>query len=269
MKNLFVRILIIICAVACSFATNSCTSVEAKKVKTHRAVKQKKQSKVGAASQVIKSDKPLVLSNDDKLCVDRANELAFTLLKKQSSSEPFKSFTFSPLSVSYALAMASNGASGATLKEIEALTGPSAAANSFYSRYVAHFTPSVVMSNYLAMNNRFIINPEYIKAITGVYNAQVSNLDFGTSKATQQLNDWIKQQSGGEFDNIVKETHPNEIIYLINYLKFKALWANPLTRILLLTVSSPTMMAPPLLCRRCSAISVNFTTRIIPARQFQ
>ena len=227
MKSLFVRILIIICAVACSFATHSCTSAEAKRVKTHRAVKQKKQSKVGVASQVIKSDKSLVLGNDDKLCVDRANELAFTLLKKQSSSEPFKSFTFSPLSVSYALAMASNGASGATLKEIEALTGPSAVANSFYSRYVAHFTPSVVMSNYLAMNNRFIINPEYIKAITGVYNAQVGNLDFGTSKATQQINDWIKQQSGGEFDNIVKQTHPNEIIYLINYLKFKALWANP------------------------------------------
>ncbi len=227
MKILFVRILIIICAVACSFTTHSCTSAEAKRVKTHRAVKQKKQSKVGVASQVIKSDKPLVLGNDDKLCVDRANELAFTLLKKQSSSEPFKSFTFSPLSVSYALAMASNGASGATLKEIEALTGPSAAANSFYSRYVAHFTPSVVMSNYLAMNNRFIINPDYIKAITGVYNAQVGNLDFGTSKATQQINDWIKQQSGGEFDNIVKQTHPNEIIYLINYLKFKALWANP------------------------------------------
>ena len=76
-------------------------------------------------------------------------------------------------------------------------------------------------------DKRFIINPDYIKAITGVYNAQVSNLDFGTSKATQQINDWIKQQSGGEFDNIVKETHPNEIIYLVNYLKFKALWENP------------------------------------------
>ena len=56
MKILFVRILIIICAVACSFTTHSCTSAEAKRVKTHRAVKQKKQSKVGVASQVIKSD---------------------------------------------------------------------------------------------------------------------------------------------------------------------------------------------------------------------
>ena len=46
------------------------------------------------------------------------------------------------------------------------------------------------------MNNRFVINQGYIKAITGVYNAQVSNLDFGTGKATQQLNYWIKQQSG-------------------------------------------------------------------------
>ncbi|MBR0025261.1 MAG: TonB family protein [Muribaculaceae bacterium] len=220
----FSRILIIICALVCSLG--ACAG-EAAKVKTHRVAKQRQQSKAGVTSQVTKSDKPFVLSSDDKLCVDKANELAFILLKKQSAEEPFKSFTFSPLSVSYALAMASNGASGATLKEIEALTGPSTATNSFYSRYVAHFTPSVVMSNYLAMNKRFIINPDYIKAITGVYNAQVSNLDFGTSKATQQINDWIKQQSGGEFDNIVKETHPNEIIYLVNYLKFKALWENP------------------------------------------
>ena len=220
----FSRILIIICAVVCSLG--ACAG-ESAKVRTHRATKQRQQSKASVTSQVTKSNKPLVLSDDDKLCVDKVNELAFILMKKQSANAPFKSFTFSPLSVSYALAMASNGASGATLKEIEALTGHSSAANAFYSKYVAHFMPEIVMSNYLAMNKRFAINQDYIKAIKGVYNAQVSNLDFGTSKATQQLNDWIKQQSGGEFDNIVKETHPNEIIYLINYLKFKALWANP------------------------------------------
>ena len=220
----FSRILIIICALVCSLG--ACAG-ESAKVRTHRATKQRQQSKASVTSQVTKSNKPLVLSDDDKLCVDKVNELAFILMKKQSANAPFKSFTFSPLSVSYALAMASNGASGATLKEIEALTGHSSAANAFYSKYVAHFMPEIVMSNYLAMNKRFAINQDYIKAIKGVYNAQVSNLDFGTSKATQQLNDWIKQQSGGEFDNIVKETHPNEIIYLINYLKFKALWANP------------------------------------------
>ena len=204
----------LVCIMACSLGAYASTSSQV----YHRAT---------TPAAEANSDKPLVVNNDDKLCINKTNELAFTLLQKQSQSEPYKSFTFSPLSVSYALAMASNGASGATLKEIEALTGPSTAANSFYSRYMAHFTPSVVMSNYLAMNKRFIINPDYIKAITGVYNAQVSNLDFGTSKATQQINDWIKQQSGGEFDNIVKETHPNEIIYLVNYLKFKALWENP------------------------------------------
>ncbi len=220
----FSRILIIICAVVCSLG--ACAG-ESAKVRTHRATKQRQQSKASVTSQVTKSNKPLVLSDDDKLCVDKVNELAFILMKKQSANAPFKSFTFSPLSVSYALAMASNGASGATLKEIEALTGHLSAANAFYSKYVAHFTPEIVMSNYLAMNKRFAINQDYIWAIKGVYNAQVGNLDFGTSKATQQLNDWIKQQSGGEFDNIVKETHPNEIIYLINYLKFKSLWANP------------------------------------------
>lgn len=220
----FSRILIIICALVCSLG--ACAG-ESAKVRTHRATKQRQQSKASVTSQVTKSNKPLVLSDDDKLCVDKVNELAFILMKKQSANAPFKSFTFSPLSVSYALAMASNGASGATLKEIEALTGHLSAANAFYSKYVAHFTPEIVMSNYLAMNKRFAINQDYIWAIKGVYNAQVSNLDFGTSKATQQINDWIKQQSGGEFDNIVKETHPNEIIYLINYLKFKSLWANP------------------------------------------
>ncbi len=220
----FSRILIIICAVVCSLG--ACAGDSAK-VRTHRATKQRQQSKASVTSQVTKSNKPLVLSDDDKLCVDKVNELAFILMKKQSANAPFKSFTFSPLSVSYALAMASNGASGATLKEIEALTGHSSAANAFYSKYVAHFMPEIVMSNYLAMNKRFAINQDYIRAIKGVYNAQVGNLDFGTSKATQQINDWIKQQSGGEFDNIVKETHPNEIIYLINYLKFKKLWANP------------------------------------------
>ena len=224
MNTSFARILITIIAVA---ATSGVYACETSRVKTHRAAKQKQQSRTEVTSQVSNSDKPLVLNNDDKLCIDKARELTFTLLKMQSTKEPFKSFTFSPLSVSYALAMASNGAGSSTLKEIEALTGPSAAANSFYSRFVAHFASSVVMSNYLALNNRFTINPNYIKAITGVYNAQVGSLDFGTTGATRQINDWIRQQSNGEFDNIVKQTHPNELLYIINYLKFKALWATP------------------------------------------
>lgn len=224
MNTSFIRILVMIIAVAFMNGAYVC---DANMIKTHKVAMQKQQSQSKTSSQVTNSDKPLVLNNGDRLCIDRANELAFTLLKKQSTKEPFMSFTFSPMSVSYALAMASNGAGSSTLNEIEALTGPSAAANSFYGRYVAHFASSVVMSNYFAMNKRFTINPDYIKAITGVYNAQVGSLDFGTSGATQQINDWIKQQSNGEFDNIVKQTQPNEIIYLINYLKFKALWANP------------------------------------------
>ena len=173
------------------------------------------------------NSQPLRLNAEDRSCVDKTNALAFTLMQEQSKNEPYKSFTFSPLSVSYALAMTSNGADGATLKEIENLIGPSAAANSFYSRYVAHFSPSVTMSNYLAMNKSFTINPGFIKSIKGVYNAQVSNLDFGTADATRQINDWIKQQSKGEFADIIKETRGNELAYLINYLRFKALWDNP------------------------------------------
>ncbi|MBR5086148.1 MAG: hypothetical protein IKX31_03975 [Muribaculaceae bacterium] len=183
--------------------------------------------KVSANSQVTQNNQTLVMSDDDRQCVDKNNALTFTLLNKQSKKDPYKSFTFSPLSVSCALAMASNGASAATLQEIEALTGPSAKANSFYGRYVAYFSPSVVMSNYLVINKNFIINQDFIKSIEGNYNAQMSNLDFGTTDATRQINDWIKQQSNGEFDDIIKQTNVNELVYLINYLKFKALWKNP------------------------------------------
>lgn len=181
----------------------------------------------GFQSQVAKNNSPLTLDTEDLFCIDKANELAFTLLKKQSNETPYKSFTFSPLSVSCALAMTSNGANGTTLQEIEALIGPSTEANSFYSRYIAHFSPSVVMSNYLAMNMMYPISQDFIMSITGIYNAQISNLYFGSSDATQQINDWIKQQSNGEFDNIVEETNDNELAYLINYMNFKALWENP------------------------------------------
>ena len=191
------------------------------------SAKNTKDTAISAKSQVVQSSQPLSLNKEEMVCVDKTNALAFTILSKQSKENPYKSFTFSPLSVSCALAMASNGASGETLKEIEALTGPLTNANSFYSKYVAHFSSSVMMSNYLAINKNFPVNHDFIKSIEGVYNAQVSNLDFGTADATQQINDWIKQQSNGEFDNIIKQTHVNELVYLINYLRFKALWKNP------------------------------------------
>ena len=224
MKTSIFRILIIICAVVWSLGA---CATEAPKVKKHRTTRQKLHNKSAATSQVTNSDKLLVMGNDDRLCVDKANELAFTLLKKQSQAEPFKSFTFSPLSVGYALAMTSNGACGATLKEIEVLVGPSAAANSFYGKCLASFAPLVEMSNFLAMNKSYPVNQEFIKSIEGVYNAQVSNLNFGTDEATRQLNDWIKQRSNGEFNDIIKQTNVNEIAYLINYMKFKAWWNGP------------------------------------------
>ena len=223
MKTSFLQILIIICAVACSLGASANKGNEASSKETE----QKQQSNAGLTSKVTASDAPLVMNDKDKLCVDKNNELAFTLLQKQSKKEPYKSFTFSPLSVSCALAMTSNGASGATLKEIEALIGPSTAANSFYGKYVAHFLPSVVISNYLAINNKFPINQDFVKSIKGIYNAQVSNLDFGTSEATKQLNDWIKQQSNGELDDVIDITDSNELVYLINYMRFKELWKSP------------------------------------------
>ena len=223
MKTSFLQIFIIICAVACSLGACANKGNEASSKETE----QKQQSNAGLTSKVTASDAPLVVDDKDKLCVEKNNELAFTLLQKQSKKEPYKSFTFSPLSVSCALAMTSNGASGATLKEIEALIGPSTAANSFYGKYVAHFLLSVVMSNYLAMNNKFPINQDFVKSIKGIYNAQVSNLDFGTSEATKQLNDWIKQQSNGELDNVIDITDSNELVYLINYMRFKELWKSP------------------------------------------
>ena len=222
MKTSFFRVLILLWIVVWSLGSCANKGNEASK-----ETEQKHQSNASATSQVAASDAPLVMDDKDKLCVDKNNELAFTLLQKQSKKEPYKSFTFSPLSVSYALAMTSNGASGATLKEIEALIGSSASANSFYRKYVAHSLPSVVMSNYLAMNNKYPMNQDFIKSIKGIYNAQVSNLKFGTTEATKQINDWIKQQSDGEYDNIVNQTNINEIAYLINYMRFKAMWNSP------------------------------------------
>ncbi len=223
MKTSIFRILIIICAVVWSLGACANKGNEASSKETE----QNQQSSASMSSQVTESDALLVMNDKDKLCVDKNNELAFTLLQKQSKKEPYKSFTFSPLSVSCALAMTSNGASGATLKEIEALVGTSAAANSFYGKCLASFAPLVEMSNYLAMNKSYPVNQEFIKSIEGVYNAQVSNLNFGTDEATNKINDWIKQQSGGEFSDIIKQTNVNEIAYLINYMKFKALWNGP------------------------------------------
>ncbi len=178
-------------------------------------------------SQVTKDNKPLTLSDEERGCVDKANELAFTLMLKQSGKTPYKSFTFSPLGVNCALAMTSNGASGATLKEIENLIGPIGDANSFFSKYVAHLSSSVVISNYLAINNKYPINQDIVKSIEGMYNAHVSNLEFGNNDAIQRINDWIKHVSDGEYESVFDRTNANELVYLITYMKFKALWNNP------------------------------------------
>lgn len=73
MKTSFLHILIIICAVVWSLG--ACAN---------KGTEQKQQSNASVISQVAASDAPLVMNDKDKLCVDKNNELAFTLLQKQS-----------------------------------------------------------------------------------------------------------------------------------------------------------------------------------------
>src|SRR5687767_12288503 len=66
---------------------------------------------------------PRSLTADEAAVSDAANHFAFTLLRRLSAQQPGANVFVSPLSVSMALGMAMNGATGTTLDQMRSTLG--------------------------------------------------------------------------------------------------------------------------------------------------
>ncbi|AYL99626.1 serpin family protein [Mucilaginibacter celer] len=179
--------------------------------------------------------KDLVLSATEQQQVGPGNAFTLKLFKANASeTDNDKNLMLSPLSVSFALGMTSNGAAGQTLTDINSTLGfdgfTQDEVNSYHHNLITNLpqldpNTSLKIANSIWYANDFTPLPAFLKTNTDFYNAEVKALDFKNKTASANtINKWVSQQTNNKIPKIINEIPDNVKMYLINAIYFKSAW---------------------------------------------
>ncbi|MDR0962089.1 MAG: serpin family protein [Mediterranea sp.] len=175
----------------------------------------------------------LELTEDEQQLSEGNKTFALNLFKQTYKTKTESNFVVSPLSLSYALAMTANGATGNTLSEIKSVLGfenyPLADVNAFYKKLTNYMLTAdgqtiLATANSVWANQHIPLLPDFINVNKDNYAAEVQNVNFGNPNTVQEINQWVSDQTYRCIPALLNETNPNDIVYLINALYFDGLW---------------------------------------------
>lgn len=174
------------------------------------------------------------LTTVEKRLVESDNQFGLTLFKQINEIEKDKNVFISPLSVSMALGMALNGASGSTKQtmqttlQLEGLTMQEI--NESYQSLIKLLTtldPKVIfeIANSIWYRQEFTFEQEFINLNKTYFNAEVRGLDFNSPGAPNIINQWVSEQTQGKINKIIDKIDDNMVMYLLNAIYFKGIWS--------------------------------------------
>ncbi len=172
---------------------------------------------------------PVGMDPDERLSASVAG-FSEKLLKECTAESDSKNLILSPLSVMYALTLCSNGASGDTLAEFEALSGiPTEDMNEYlyaYAQKLAQTQDSTVKTaNSVWGNQKFFTISEDFRTVSEVfYDAESRSIDFADPSTTDLINGWVREKTDGMIPNAVEELDPSTVLMILNTVLFDGAW---------------------------------------------
>ncbi|XP_023237578.1 leukocyte elastase inhibitor-like [Centruroides sculpturatus] len=164
------------------------------------------------------------------------NEFSFELLR---SLESDKNIFMSPFSIYVALAMLSEGAKSETYEQIRRVLNYNMAgiqrdniSRSF--KQLLQFLQSngseyeLNVANAMILQSNYSISNEFLKKIKNDFNSLVTRVSFetGDNRAVTEINNWIRQATGGKIKELFRALEPETRLVLLNAIYFKSVWEN-------------------------------------------
>lgn len=186
---------------------------------------------------VLPSDTVRGLTVQERQVASASNSFAFELLRESNKAETAKpNFMVSPLSVSMALGMTLNGAAGTTFDAIRGtlsfggLTQPEI--NAAYRGLIGQLRardPKVEwrLANSIWYDNAFAAYPAFVDTVRHYFDAEVRQIDFASAAAPVTISGWAEERTGGRIKNLIQQINPEEVMFLVNAVYFKAPWTAP------------------------------------------
>lgn len=128
-----------------------------------------------------------------------------------------KNKVYSPLSIKYALAMLSEGASGETKEQIDTILGDYQARSYINSKNMSFANAMFIRDTY-----KDAVNDEYINTLKTKFNASIIYDPF---EKPDNINNWVKENTFGLVDGLIEDTTDLEFV-LANALAIDMEWVN-------------------------------------------
>jgi serpin B len=188
----------------------------------------------GAKVTPLLPGKNLVLTAYEQQKVTADNAFALRLFKSVDSTVTDGSNVFiSPLSVSFALGMTSNGTQSTTLTAFQNTLGfnglTQTQVNTYYDNLITNLPKldpytTLDIANSIWYRQDFSVLPQFLQTDSSSFHAQIQALDFNSAAAPVTINNWASSKTNGYIPTIIKSIPSNAEMYLVNAMYFKGAW---------------------------------------------
>lgn len=181
--------------------------------------------------------KEIELTEGERQLIASNNDFAFNLFRKVRGET---SSIVSPLSITYALGMMNNGATGKTQQEINETLGFGEAGadgiNAFCQKMLTEAGTLDEKTKALISNTIFVnegkgcyLQDDFIAKASEFYNAQPQSRNFFDGETMDVINQWANDHTEGMIPKVLDESsfNPWAVSYLLNALYFKGVWSEP------------------------------------------
>ena len=176
---------------------------------------------------------PIELTKGEQSLRDASNEFGLKTFRSLYAASNGGTVSFSPLSLSLALAMAAEGAEGETWQQFREVLGWDAATKdelgAYYEKMVAGLVKVDANVQFTSANSfwaakTFPLKTDYASLLKRYFAAESYTVDFGLPATLKQINGWCSDKTDGKIPHMLDELDPGTALMLINALLFKAPW---------------------------------------------
>lgn len=154
---------------------------------------------------------PIELTHEQVIFANNNNYFTLNFLEKVNDADKSgKSFIYSPLSITYVLGMVNDAATGQTEQELEHALGfhqgGIQAVNDYCKKLIDGLSKvdnkvTLNIANALFVNkNKATLKSQYQQDMLQYYDAKAENLDFNSTSALKNINDWCNDHTNGMID---------------------------------------------------------------------
>ena len=181
---------------------------------------------------------PIELTKADEGIRVASNATGLDLFQRLCAVRGGGDVSFSPLSLSLAFAMLTEGAEGETYKQLTEVFGWGEATKeelgAFYKKMIAGLVTADPQVSFTSSNSFWAaldlkLLARYKTLLKENFDAESYEVDFSQPATLARINAWCSEKTDGKIPHMLSELNPDLRLMLINALLFKAPWAEAWT----------------------------------------